>query len=196
MPEEQNGPTSFGMALAKLQSSIPPVAKNAKNSHFKSNYATLDAIIEAVRVPMSEGGWSFACFPVTEDAEGGRLHAAALMFVLRHGPTDRELVGTYPIPAGIKIQELGSTMTYLRRYFLGSFLNIATEDDDDGEAASGRVPPKNDPPAPSAPSMTIDGRFLNKLSVDELKKIAEDPQEHAAVQRAARLLLRNKSIAR
>jgi hypothetical protein len=46
---------------------------------------------------------------------------------------------TIPTPENGTVQDLGSAITYLRRYSLQAMLGIAAEEDDDGNRASGNV---------------------------------------------------------
>lgn len=117
-------------ALVKFQKAMAPVKKEANNPFFKSSYADLSSIIEAIRKPLSENGLSFTQFPT---GEGG------LITILMH-ESGEFIEETFSMrPVGTKPQDIGSAITYARRYALGAVLGIATEADDDGNAASGKV---------------------------------------------------------
>lgn len=124
-PEIKN----LATALNKFQAEVEPVKKGASNPFFKSKYADLASIIEAIRKPLSDNGLSFAQFPA---GDGG------LTSILMH--TSGEWIEeTYIMkPVDAKPQTAGSAITYMRRYALGAMLGIATEEDDDGNAASGK----------------------------------------------------------
>lgn len=113
-------------ALSKFRNEMKPVIKDANNPFFKSKYATLDAILEAVNGPLSDAKLSFAQFP---DETG-------LTTILMH-KSGEFLQATYSVPlAKQDPQGAGSAITYMRRYALGAILGIATENDDDGNVAS------------------------------------------------------------
>ncbi len=58
-----------------------------------------------------------------------------------------------PLPHVGKPQELGSVMTYFRRYQLSAIVGITADDDDDGNEASGnRAQPAQRQPVKQAPS--------------------------------------------
>jgi hypothetical protein len=75
-------------------------------------------------------------------------------FVLRYEllhVSGQSRVGCYPLPATTsKAQELGSAITYGRRYCLSSVIGIAPDDDDDGAAA------QSAPPQRRAPKLDVD----------------------------------------
>ena len=115
-------------ALSKFQGEVGTAKKDASNPFFKSKYADLATIIETVRKPLADNGLSFAQFPTGENQ---------LTTILMH--TSGEWIeDTYTMrPMDAKPQSIGSVITYMRRYAIGSILGIATEDDDDGNKASG-----------------------------------------------------------
>lgn len=114
-------------ALVKFQSAMKAVKKGAINPFFKSKYADLASIVEATREPLAENGLAVAQFPVGENG---------LTTILCHssGEFIEETFGMQPVDR--KPQSVGSALTYMRRYALGAVLGIATEEDDDGNAAS------------------------------------------------------------
>ena len=57
-----------------------------------------------------------------------------------HADTAEFMASDFPIPAGLKAQEIGSAVTYGRRYNVSCLLDIVAEDDDDGNAAQGGTP--------------------------------------------------------
>ena len=115
-------------ALIKFHETVGVVKKDAKNSFFKSEYASLDSYLEAVSAPLKEAGLSFAQFP---DGEG-------LSTILMH-TSGEWLEASYSVPlANADPQGAGSAITYMRRYALGAILGLATETDDDGNVASNK----------------------------------------------------------
>ena len=57
------------------------------------------------------------------------------------------------LPVGVKPQDIGSAITYFKRYSISAMLGISTEDDDDAAIVSATTPPKmSAPPAkPASP---------------------------------------------
>lgn len=112
-------------ALRKFQGAVGPVAKSAVNPFFKSKYAPLEAIIEHTQEHLVREGLSYSQFP---DGEG-------LTTILMHDRGEW-MKATMKVHMGAKPQDQGSAITYARRYALSAVLGLATEDDDDGNAAS------------------------------------------------------------
>lgn len=111
-----------------------------KTAHVKSdkgnysyNYADLGSVLGHVR-PILAAHRLAVVQPV--ESAGGQLHVAT---VLVHASGERFLSPPLTIQQPPKPQDLGSAITYLRRYSLLAALGLATEDDD-GAAASAPAP--------------------------------------------------------
>lgn len=115
-------------ALAVAQSQMGAAVYNKQNPHFKNRYADLAAVLDAIRGPLSDNGLSVT--QTTEIREGGFVLVTTL-----HHATGQWIASEYPLPLAAKPQELGSAMTYARRYSLSAIACIAADDDDDAEAA-------------------------------------------------------------
>lgn len=115
-------------ALAKAQGTMKAATFNKINPHFKNRYADLAAVVDAIRKPLADNGLSYT--QTTEVREGGFV----LVTTLRHS-SGQWVASEYPLPVGAKPQELGSALTYARRYSLSALACIAADDDDDAEAA-------------------------------------------------------------
>ena len=113
-------------ALMIFSMKVEKINKTELNPFFKSKYAPLPDIIEAINVPLSESGLSVAQFP-----DGN-----ALTTILMH-ESGEWLMASYPLnPVKNDPQGHGSAITYARRYALGAILNLSIDKDDDGNAAS------------------------------------------------------------
>ena len=115
-------------SLAKAQAQMKAAAFNKVNPHFKNKYADLASVLDAIRKPLADNGLSVT--QTTEIREGGFV----LVTTLRHA-SGQWIGSEYPLPMGAKPQELGSALTYARRYSLSAIACIAADDDDDAEAA-------------------------------------------------------------
>lgn len=125
---------ALGKALAAAEIEFAAVAKNHVNPYFKSRYADLADLIEATRPALAKNGLTVIQLPRL--AQG----MAGVTTMLLHSSGEwlrQELL----LPAGkldkLDAQTVGSAVTYARRYAYQSLLNIAAEDDDDGNQASG-----------------------------------------------------------
>jgi hypothetical protein len=122
---------ALAAALAKAQGELRHAQKDRENTHFKSRYADLASVIDAVREPLSKNGLSYTQLP-SSSPDG-----VVLTTILLH--TSGEWVTSHlTVPLTKRdAQGVGSALTYARRYALASMVGIAQEDDD-GNAASKR----------------------------------------------------------
>lgn len=120
-------------ALIKAHKDMPDLIKDASNPHFKSTFSSLPNVIETVTDSLHKHG--LVVFQIGEVDEGGR---AVLTTVLKH-TSGESISSSLPLRAANpdNPQQLGSSITYMRRYGLLAILNLAA-DDDDGETATGR----------------------------------------------------------
>jgi hypothetical protein len=121
----------IGAALAKAQATMGSAIKDSKNPFFKSSYADLSSVREAVNGPLTANGIAVVQSPST----GGNLVTVTTMLIHTSGQWIQGDVSCATKDDGP--QAVGTAITYLRRYALQSFAGVAAEDDD-GEAAQGR----------------------------------------------------------
>lgn len=126
--------TKLAKALIQVQSGLRPAHKDAENPFTKSNYATLNSVMETCREALlSQGIWMTQYpVPAPEHLGGGYL---GLMTTLTHAESGQwqSSFAVVPLPKNDP-QGMGIAMTYTRRYALCAMLGIVTEDDD-GEGA-------------------------------------------------------------
>jgi|TARA_R110000824_G_scaffold81763_6_gene205371 hypothetical protein len=123
-------PQTLAAALLAVQGEIGNATKSAANPFFKSKYADLNAVHDAVLPVMTKHGVQVQQ-STGWDAEGRFL----LSTVLSVG--DDAVTASWPLPTSGTPQEMGSALTYARRYTLQTVAGIGAEDDD-GNAASKR----------------------------------------------------------
>jgi hypothetical protein len=128
MPDQ---PQTFAAALAAFQAAMPPVpkTKRASMANYTYSYAGLAEIVTLAAPIMAQHGLAFTCAPSIVDQD--RL---ILVGTLMH-INGEERCAALPI-TGTTPQQVGSAITYARRYLLGCLTGIVTEDDDDGQMAS------------------------------------------------------------
>jgi len=144
-------------ALVKAQREFGPALKTSRNPHFKSKYADLSAVVEAVIDGLNNNG--IALVQQTHECESGVIVETLLI----HESGEQLSGGRLHVPASKQdAQGYGSALTYARRYSLMATTGIAPEDDD-GNAAS--VKPVKEPLDPS----TIAQIVLAAQSMDDLK---------------------------
>ena len=126
-------------ALVKVQAEIKNPKKEANNPFFKSKYSTLDSVIETYKELCSKNDLVVMENPVSKVTESGKS-LIGVEILLMHSSGQFINFDPYLLsPVKNDPQGVGSSITYARRYTLSSVFNIASEDDDDGNSASGNV---------------------------------------------------------
>jgi hypothetical protein len=130
-------------ALAKAQTELGNAAKNAKNPHFRSDYADLGQILATVKPVLS--AHNIALLQSTEF--DGRM--VSVTTTLAHGSGGYITSIASCVPAKTDAQGIGAATTYLRRYGAAAMTGIGQEDDDGQSATHNREPaPLEDVPSP------------------------------------------------
>jgi hypothetical protein len=125
-------PKTIYQRLSDFREEVGSLTKDGKNPAFKSRYATLAGILEAVNPVLRAHGLVFYQAPCA--APDG---VAALRTVIVTLDGKEEIEGRAEMrPADTKPQTYVSCLTYLRRTGLEALIGLPTEDDD-GNAASG-----------------------------------------------------------
>ena len=121
-------------ALAKAQGEINNPKKGSANPYFKSRYADLADGINAIREALSKHGIAYI---QTTRIDSGLL---VLTSYLVHERSGESIEAEWPVGdfKTMTPQEMGSALTYARRYTLFPMVGIAG-DDDDSNAASRRT---------------------------------------------------------
>lgn len=129
-------------ALVKALGEISNPQKNAENPHFKNRYADLSSIIEMARPVLLAHGLAVI---QGSETDGRKVTVKTRIIHLSgewvENSVTMEAAGTDP-------QKIGSALTYGRRYGLSAILNIAADDDDDGEANRGKPAQKTPQTSP------------------------------------------------
>jgi len=120
-------------ALVKAQQAFGPALKSSSNPHFRSKYADLSAVVEAVIDGLNKHGIFLT--QITHECDNGVIVETMLL----HESGEMLSGGRLHVPATKQdAQGYGSALTYARRYSLMAITGIAPEDDD-GNAASKKV---------------------------------------------------------
>lgn len=160
-------------ALAKAQAEIKGAVKDSANPFFKSSYADLQSVWDAIRQPLVSNGLCVIQTTATNAAGGlelittlahssgqwieGRCPANGVKQVkVRQG---NEVITV--VEPSIEPQAIGSALSYMRRYSLAAIVGVY-QTDDDGEAAQARHQPAQQPrqavlskPAPVTPKANV-----------------------------------------
>jgi hypothetical protein len=121
---------TFAKAFVTAQKGMESVKKAATNPAFKTKYADLSEVVEAVVPALNAAGIGVMQFP----AFTGDMVSVTTVFLHESGAS---VTGTLDLrPPKSDPQGIGSAVTYGRRYSLLAMTGAAPEDDD-GNASSG-----------------------------------------------------------
>lgn len=129
--------TTLAAALSAVQASLPSVGKDKTarvtsqrtGETFSYAYADLADVAAAIHPVLSRHGLAFTARPVFHE------HRYVLLGELLHGASGESLAAEFPLPDGTP-QQIGSAITYGRRYLLCALTGVVADADDDGKAAS------------------------------------------------------------
>jgi len=162
---------ALAKALLEFHSNITPIGKDGSNPHFRHRYATIANILKSVRPHLTKAGLVVTQMPVEENG---------LSTLLMHGESGQYIQSTCRMkPTKQDPQGQGSAITYMRRYSLMSILGLE-DDDDDGNAASGKNERKQEKPAGEQAKFNLpESKFLDLLvwiekdghSVEEARRV-------------------------
>jgi hypothetical protein len=167
-------------ALAVAQGEMKPAVKDATNPHFKSKYADLASVFEAIRVPFAKAGLSV--LQEVGNADGG----VTVITRVVHKTGQWMEFGPLYVPAGKQdAQGLGSAATYARRYSLASALGVCSDEDDDGNAAvsgngGGRLPAQPTAPKSADVPWTLTAKTPEEFAKKFVERMAKAPDVQAA----------------
>jgi hypothetical protein len=104
---------------------------NKTNPHFRSRYADLSAVRDAVIPIFTKHGLSVIHSPNITLDFGFHLETRLIHV------SGEELIWRFPLPVDVnKMQAIGSAISYARRYTLSAIAAVASEEDDDGNAST------------------------------------------------------------
>lgn len=126
--EKSESIKNFALAMVKFHSLVGKIKKDSNNPFFKSKYADLSDIQDAIQGPLNESGLVISQLPMGKNE---------LTTILIHAESGEFIMGTYEMtPVKSDPQSIGSCITYQKRYALSAILNLNLDKDDDGNEAS------------------------------------------------------------
>ncbi len=134
LPAPPTTTAAIAAALAEFQAEMPTVAKSKKaevptkaGGKYTYTYAGLAEVTDAAMPILHKNGLAFSCCPQRGD------HGYEIVGLLLH-TSGESLTASLPLH-GNQAQDIGSSLTYARRYLLGCMTGLVTDDDDDGNLA-------------------------------------------------------------
>jgi len=136
---------AFNAAMQAAQAELPQVLRDAKNPQTNSRYARLETVSKAMNPVITRHGFSMSFgtelspvpdhYRITCELAHAEGHSRQY-----HADIPADGTGMKGTQNKTATHAFGSTMSYGRRYLKLLIFDIATTDDDDGNAASGLVP--------------------------------------------------------
>jgi hypothetical protein len=119
-------------ALVAAQGGIKNITKEKKNTHFKNNYADIADGLDVIRPALSANGLA-----VTQSTDFDQDRGLFTLHTRIYHISGEWIGSTYPLPTNGKAQDMGSAITYARRYALFALVGVAaTDEDNDGNDAA------------------------------------------------------------
>ena len=118
-----------------------PLQKDGVNNFFKNKkgdphlYSTLDNIFDACMPALSKHKLSIVYQTRLLETTNGNENV--LTTIITHLPSTQFVMSANSLGNSAKTQDVGSAITYLRRYQVQAMLNLEADFDDDGNTASG-----------------------------------------------------------
>ena len=118
-------------AMIQAQSNMGKLVKDAKNPHYHSDYASLNAVIETAKLSLFHAGIAVFEASGMVDGEPGQ------QLMLVHCESGEKWESSLPLRCKdpTNPQQMGSAQTYARRYLWTAAAGLAPQDDD-GNTAS------------------------------------------------------------
>jgi len=132
---ERDTQPNINAMLVRAQREFTPVVFDKFNPHFKNKYASLASIKNAIQPSLNKHGF-FISQPFEWKESGDIVLSTRLV---HESGAIIELASCLIKKEGKDDQKFGGAITYQRRYQLSSAFFLFAEEDDDGEAAVGRV---------------------------------------------------------
>ena len=158
-----SGISKLAAALVKAQSEMKSPAMDSVNPHFKSKFASLKAVREAVIPTLNKHGIA-VIQPAVEREDG-----IGVRTILVHESGETLDCGVVSLPVAGNAQAFVSAMTYCERRGLASGLSVSADPDDDGNEAAKA---KDKPAQKKKESKGKNYEFLKKMG--EMKKALGD----------------------
>jgi hypothetical protein len=149
--------SSLASAMASAFAEFEAATKDATNPHFRSKYAGLPSVIDAVKPALIANRLFFT--QSTHEAEGG----VCVETHVHHESGESLGFGKLFVPANKQdAQAYGSALTYARRYSLMTAFGIPAEDDDGNAATKSTNGKKGGAPIDDAQYATLVTLMENK----------------------------------
>ena len=184
---------AFNAAMTRAQKKIELVVATSWNEQTKSHYANLKTTLLEVKPIYTQEGFSLMFYE--GDSSRVETHKRVCVDIIhnqghtekRHGEFAIQTTGIAGKTMMTQIHGEGSAFSYGRRYLTCMIFNVPTGDDDDGQAAGGKIVEFVDEKQLSELVDTINDleadepkylEFISKVFGREIKELAQIPAIH------------------
>ena len=163
-------------ALVAFRKDCPTIKFDSVNPHFRSKFASLAAIHKAIDEGLAANGLAVLQFPIGDGA-----NAAGCKTVVMHD-SGEFVESEFLVPLSKRDPQAAcAAVSYARRYGISGALGLVTEDDDDGNAASGSPMPARAKSSPKkgtkAPMSVPSKKKLAFAAGERLKELGMEPDD-------------------
>lgn len=159
LPLGVSGSESLGKlfeALSKAQGEFTVAVFDEENPHFGNEFASIKSIDAATRAQLTKYGLCVTQIPYSDAGK------SKMLTILGHSSGEFLSGDLVLILSKQDMQGLGSAVTYAKRYCKSAIIGVASDKDDDGNAATGKTTEttdrrsdnrvaKSSPPPPTYP---------------------------------------------
>jgi hypothetical protein len=145
--------------LHRAKLAIGKVTKNATNPHFKKAYADINALLDAVEPILLENG-----LLLLQPIQGNNVCTQIIDI-----DSGAMIESCMELPSNLTPQQLGSAVTYYRRYTLQSSLSLQAIDDDANTAEQAVKQPVKETLSAERFKGALDKIAAGEYTVEQLK---------------------------
>ena len=153
-------------ALAKAQGAMGAAHKESSNPFFKSKYADLASVIDAIKQPLADNGLAFVQCTDFDDS-----HSVIVETMLMHQSGEWISSRLRMTPVKVDPQSTGSCVTYAKRYGLQAMAGIPSADDDAEDAT------RTGAPLPTAKVTPMPSKVKQAIKPKVAETVTGDPAE-------------------
>lgn len=166
--------TKIAAALVAFHGEVRSISHDSENPHFRSQYTSLDHMIDETKPILHKHGLTVMQFP------GGDGEKITIRTMILHD--SGEWIESEPLtlkPVKLDPQGAGSAITYARRYSYAAALSLSLGDDDDGNAASAGQPQNTRPATQNQPnqqrqSQPSGANLISQAQINYCQKLKND----------------------
>ena len=171
-------------AMALFTQQVEQPSKDGLNKHTGNKYVKIEAVVSAIKTGMKDTGLSYIQVPVSKPDFVG----TSTIITHSSGQFMKFPAFGFSFKTN-KPHDVGSYMTYARRYSLSAAFGLASDEDDDGNHANNTTEQSNQQQQNTPPQVDRE-KLLAEITLN-LQEIAEIKKEAIGVVRDKMLMALN-----